>query len=255
MKNFIYLIILFPLLYSCQKYNKPPFDEKEKAIRSLPVSMKILVLDSLWDKRDSLSYLRLEQINKLLIKNNKNAPNWIGNFSNLRSIDISNSNHNFVYIPETIGKLQKLEIFDASENSINKIPNQLYSIKSLKVLDLDNNSLSELSENISSLSNLESLSLRSNNISYLPKSICQLSKLESFVLENTKIKELPKCLGKLPNIEWINISGTLLTKFPVEILQAPKLKTVHAKGLKLNNYKELKEICKQRNITFYYDEK
>ena len=75
------------------------------------------------------------------------------------------------------------------------------------------------------------------------------------VTKNGKVtKELPKCLGTLSNLDWINISGTQLTEFPIEILNAPKLNTIHALNLRLNNYKEVKEICKKRNITFYYDE-
>ena len=73
-------------------------------------------------------------------------------------------------------------------------------------------------------------------------------------LDNTKIKELPKCLGNLQNLDWIHISGTNITEFPVEILNAPKLSSVQAKGLKLNNYKEVKVICEKKKITFLYDE-
>lgn len=73
--KFLWLVLLLPLLFSCQKYNKAPFDEKEKAIRNFPETMDVLVLDSLWEKRDSLSYLRLKQINKILLKNSETTTN------------------------------------------------------------------------------------------------------------------------------------------------------------------------------------
>ena len=252
--KFLWLVLLLPLLFSCQKYNKAPFDEKEKAIRNFPEAMDVLVLDSLWQKRDSLSYLRLKKINKLLLKNSETIPNWVDRFNNLKWIIIANDENNFENIPESIGKLKTLEIFDVSENNISNMPETLYNISSLKVLDVDNNNISTISKKVSKLSNLESLSLRSNKINQLPTEICQLSKLESLILEDTKIETLPSCLGNLQNLDWLNVSGTQLTEFPIEILNAPKLETIDARRLKLKNYKEVKAICKEKNISFHYDE-
>lgn len=146
--KFLWLVLLLPLLFSCQKYNKAPFDEKEKAIRNFPETMDVLVLDSLWEKRDSLSYLRLKQINKILLKNSETMPNWMDRFNNLKWIIIANDKNNFENIPESIGKLKTLEIFDVSENNISKMPETLtlYNISSLKILDFDNNNISTISK-------------------------------------------------------------------------------------------------------------
>ena len=43
----ILIFIILPLLYSCQQYNKPPYDDKEKEIRKLPDSMKKINLQLL----------------------------------------------------------------------------------------------------------------------------------------------------------------------------------------------------------------
>lgn len=56
MKFLLYIILFSPFLVSCQeKYNHQPYDEKEKDIRMMPISQNEIVLDSIWDKRDSLS--------------------------------------------------------------------------------------------------------------------------------------------------------------------------------------------------------
>ena len=255
MKVFIKLLLFLPLLFSCQeKYNKPPYDDKEKEIRKLPDSMKILVLDSLWQKRDSLSYLKLQNVDKILIKDGKSIPDWIFRFKKLKWLIYNGENIKLLNIPNNIGKLRQLQNFNVSENSIENIPLNFYNIKSLKNIEVDNNNIHNISKSIKNLKYLESIEISNNPLSFIPKEICELPKLESLVLENTQIKELPKCLGTLQNLDWINVSGTQLTAFPVEILNAPKLKTIHAKNLKLKNYKEIEAICKKKHITFYYDE-
>lgn len=253
--KFLLLVLLFPLLYSCQKYNKPPFDEKEKAIRNFPNTIDVLVLDSLWKKRDSLSYLRLINVRNILIKNSDSIPNWIHHFNRFEILSTDNEERNKIYnLPNSIGKAKSLKQITLSNNKLKNLPSSFFSLSTLSYVNLDSNSIVNISNNIRNLKNLKSLHLSENPLVYIPEEICELPKLEALVLENTKITNLPKCLGNLQNLVWINVSGTHLTEFPIEILSAPKLETIHAKRLKLKNYKEVKAICEKKNITFYYDE-
>ncbi|QIY91081.1 leucine-rich repeat domain-containing protein [Chryseobacterium gallinarum] len=253
MKNLIYLFLLVPILYSCQKYNKPPYDNLERKLRVLPDTINTIPMDSLWYKRDSLTYLRFKNI-KLMYMEVDSIPNWIGSYNNLSFLSTTVSKHKFKVIPKSIGNLKKLTSLTLSNGEISIIPSELYNLISIQYFNIEDNNIKSIDKNINQLKKLKSLSLSDNPITTIPKEICELNNLESLVLENTKIKELPKCLGDLQYLNWINISGTRLEEFPIEILNAPKLETIHAKGLKLKNYKEVKAICKKRNITFYYDE-
>ncbi len=255
--KFLRFVFLIPALFSCQeKYNKEPFDEKEKAIRNFPDNMDVLVLDSLWQKRDSLSYLRLKSVKIILIQNSDIIPNWISNFNTLKTLNIENEyKRKIKIIPSSLGKLDKLKKITFSDNIITTLPQSFFYLKSLQYLNLDNNKIKDIPKSLEGLKSIEAISLMNNPIHTIPNQVCKLSKLQSIVLENTKIKDLPKCLGHLTNLEWINVSGTQLTEFPIEILNAPKLETIDAKRLKLKNCKEVKAICKKKNIKFHYDER
>ena len=257
MKVFIKLLLFLPLLFSCQeKFNKVPYDYKEENIRKFPVEeAKSMVLDSLWDKRDSNTYLRLKNLDIIMMKEVNYIPNWIGDFSKLKLLWIVNEkNKKIKSIPSNVGKLSNLIEFIATNNEIKVIPESFYNLKKLNKLEIGNNKIETISPLVGNLENLKSINLSDNPITNIPNEICELQKLEFLVLENTQIKELPKCLGTLQNLDWINVSGTQLTVFPVEILNAPKLDAIHAKNLKLKNYKEIEAICKKKHITFYYDE-
>ncbi|MCW3161519.1 leucine-rich repeat domain-containing protein [Chryseobacterium oryctis] len=254
--KFLWLVLLFPLLYSCQKYNNSPFDEKEKFLRQFPIEdTKTMVLDSLWDKRDSLTYLRLKNLRTIAMNEVNYIPNWIGEFNKVRIFLVVNEkNKKINKIPLTIGKLSNLVQFDIKNNMVSMLPNSFYDLTSLTYLDLRNNPIISIDNKISHFVNLESIRLDNTLISNLHIDFCKLQKLETLVLENTKIKELPSCLGNLQNLDWLNVSGTQLTEFPLEILNAPKLETIDARRLKLKNYKEVKAICNEKNISFHYDE-
>lgn len=248
------MLLLFPLLFACQKYNKPSYDNNEKKLRELSDTVTTIPLDNLWPKRDSLTYLKFKNI-KLMYMEIDSIPNWVGEYHNLTFLSTTVDKRKFKFIPKSIGNLRKLVTLNLSHGEIKDLPQELYTLKQLQSLYLDDNKISNISKNIGNMVELKSLHLRDNPIIFLPSEICMLYNLKSLILENTKIKILPKCIGNLPNLDWINISGTQLTEFPIEILNAPKLTTVDAKGLVLKNYKEVKSICEKKNITFYYDEK
>ena len=257
MKVIIKLLLFLPLLFSCQeKFNKEPYDHKEEVIRKFPVDKaKTMVLDSLWDKRDSLTYLRLKNLKTITMNEVTYIPNWIGDFSKLRIFWLINEkNKKIKTIPTSIGKLSNLIQFQISDNEVSSIPDTFYNLKNMDYLILNNNKISNLSSRIKNFQNLKIFDISDNPLTSLPKEICELQKLESLSLENTQIKELPKCMGNLQNVKVIGVSDTQITTFPVEILNAPKLIIIYAKNLKLKNYKEIEAVCKKKHITFYYDE-
>ena len=253
--KFLWLVLLLPLLFSCQKYNKAPFDDYEKKIRSYSIeNNKEITIDSLWQKRDSLSYTRLQNIEFIYIDNVSSLPKWIFNYKKLKSLRTTIKKSNLVDIPNQINKLEHLSNISINNTQIKSLPETLYKLKNIEGLTFEYNNIANISKNIGKLEQIKRVSFMGNPIKHIPIEICKLQKLESLVLANTKITELPKCLENLQNLDWIDISGTLITEFPIEILNAPKLDEIDAKGLKLKNYKEVKAICEKKKITFLYDE-
>lgn len=89
-------------------------------------------------------------------------------------------------IPDTtIGKLNKLEILDLSNNNITGLPSDLWSLGSLKNLNLSHNQISgSLPNNIGNFGLLESVDLSSNNFSgEIPAAISSLSSLRVLKLD------------------------------------------------------------------------
>jgi len=255
MKFLQYVFFIFPLLISCQQYEKQPYDKNEETLRAFPLSTTEIIFDSLWVKRDSLTYLRLENIRNLYLSDTDSIPSWISNFKHLKSIESFSGEKKITTIPKDIGENVNLTHIELPHNHITKIPSSLYDLKKLERLNLSDNNLKKIDAKIGNLKEIKIILLSDNqNLLNIPEEICNLSYLISLPINNTSISNLPTCLKNMKNIERINVSKTKMENFPIEFLSAPKLKTIHAKDLKLKNYKEIKSICEKRNITFYYDE-
>ena len=252
--KFLWLIFLLPLLYSCQKYSKAPYDEKEEKLRKYPDTLSHILIDSLWQKRDSLSYLRFKNVKQITLIESDSIPSWIINFQKTEVLYISNYKKRIKTIPKNIGKLSNLIQLDIPNNEIKILPSSFYSLKKLERLNLNNNSLTTIPEDIEKLSNLTVLLLENNKLEYLPTNICRIKKLKRLTINDNFIQNLPKCITFNLLIESISINNTRIKNIPLEVLQLPSLRNISAMGLKLDNYKEVKEICKKRNIAFYYDE-
>ena len=256
MKHFFYLIIFLPLLFSCQQnYNTKPYDEKEKILRELPISQNEIILDSLWMKRDSLTYLRFQNLKSLYTMNTDSIPSWISQFKQLRSLQSFNGRLKLKIIPNNIGALENLTHIELPDNEISELPVSFFTLKNLQRVNLSKNKLNGIDGRFNDLNRLKIFLLSDNKqITNLPDGLCSLTSLVNLPINETSISTLPNCIGKMNNLKDLDISNTLIKYFPIEILNAPKLETIDAKGLKLTNYKEVKAICEKKNISFHYDE-
>ena len=253
--KFLWLVLLLPLLFSCQKYNKAPFDEIEKKLRNTSNETTDIILDENWQKRDSLSYLRFKNVRNIYFKETDSIPNWIVNFKSLKSIESFPNKKKINYIPKHIGKLKQLTHIELPKNNISKIPHSLYLLKNLQRLNLIANKITEIDSSIDKLQEITIILLSDNiRLNFIPENICNLQNLKSLPLDGTSISYLPQCIKNMQNLERINISNSKIKNINKDILEAKNLKTINAKGIKLDNYKEVKEICEKRNIAFYYDE-
>lgn len=172
MKFLLYIILFFPLIISCQsKYNHEPFDEKEKELRKMPDTIKQLMIDSLWQKRDSVSYLRFKNVEMIVLTETDSIPAWITKFSELKVLYASNNRTKIKSIPKDIDKLSKLVQIDLPRNNINVLPPAFFNLKKIERINLSENSLINLSENINKFKNLRVLLVADNNIKEIPISI------------------------------------------------------------------------------------
>lgn len=249
------LLFLIPLLFSCQKYNQKPYDEREKILRELPLSQNEIILDSLWMKRDSLTYLRFQNLKSLYTMNTDSIPSWISQFKQLRSLQSFHGRVKIKIIPNNIGVLENLTHIELQDNEISELPVSFFTLKNLQRINLSKNKLNRIDGEFNNLNKLKILLLSDNKqITNLPDGICSLTSLVNLPINETSISTLPNCIGKMNNLRDLHISNTLVKDFPIEILNAPKLETIDAKGLQLTNYKEVKAICEKKNIRFHYDE-
>lgn len=102
--------------------------------------------------------------------------------STVTTLDVSGNNLTGS-LPSEIGKLENLEVLDASENNMTGIPAEIGKLSKLKVADFSNNDVTGLPMEIGNLEGLESLDLRGNpNLS-----VDDLSKIRSRI-PNTQIR-------------------------------------------------------------------
>lgn len=135
---------------------------------------------------------------------------------------------------EIIRKLQQNEIedliylkkLDLSFVDIEEMPESLGKLTKLESLYLINTKIKELPESLGKLTNLKWLDLSGTKIEELPESLGKLTNLESLELSVTKLKKLPYSLFQL-DLEYkfeesfwgygINLYQTQLTQMPISL--------------------------------------
>ncbi|GKC70719.1 leucine-rich repeat protein [Tanacetum coccineum] len=164
-------------------------------------------------------------------------PKSMGNFCNLRDIDLSINNFqniSLTYLLESLleCKSPHLESLTISYSRLSgTIPDSIGRLSMLEVLDFFHNQLNgSLPESIGRLSLLKGLYLSQNKIiGRLPDSIGQLSMLKELYLSNNQMNgSLPNSLGQLSKLEDLDFSSNFLTGV---ITETHFVKLVHLKYL------------------------
>lgn len=192
--------------------------------------------------------------------------NWssdIGNFINLRQIDLSYNNiisptqhgderfrplfvlpdefyelpqlevHLINSIPPKIGQLHSLRVLDLSFNErLATLPDELANLSNLEVLYYDGVTDGAIPEVIFQLSNLRELSItgRTSDIELLPATIENLTQLEILNLPENSIAELPPEISSLANLHTLDLNHNSLMNLPDVISQIPNLRVLNING-------------------------
>jgi TonB family protein len=146
----------------------------------------------------------------LVGKNLIAIPNNIGEFKNLKELDLENNK--IVSIPEEFGELTKLTSFFISRNLIKELPLSFSNLQSLKVLGLAKNDFIEFPPLLTKLRKLEALDLSNNKIKELPVEIIYLNNLKQLHLQNNELKSVPEELFKLKKLKRLHLEGNQLNE-------------------------------------------
>jgi Leucine-rich repeat (LRR) protein len=127
-------------------------------------------------------------------------------------------------LPESIGHLKALRRLEAEKNQLSTLPESIGNLAKLEHLSLYNNQLASLPENFGGMSNLLYLSLRYNQLSSsLPESFGKLASLEVLAMTKNQLSSLPNSFGQLSNLTKAEIKQNKLTSLPESIGNLQKL--------------------------------
>ncbi len=164
-------------------------------------------------------------------------PESLGDLTKLRVFDVA-FNKIKGQIPRSVTQLNRLEELRFGKNKLSgDIPEGIVNLGQLKVLDLFHNELSgKLPANVEKLQKLEVLSISDNSFSgRLPQGLGELKNLKRLELGNNQIEgDIPESISRLKNLKTIVFAENKFEgKFPSSILTLPNLKIVQ---LQRNNF-------------------
>lgn len=164
----------------------------------------------------------------LLIGEIQEIPAEIGRLIHLKRlyINVKESCGKSIVLPPEIGKLKKLEAFDAYGCNMVDLPEEFGELMNLKRVNLNHNNFTAFPKEILSLKKLESLAL-DFNFKNLPDEICDLVHLRFLYLPKADISCLPENIGALKELEVLCIWGTKVDRLPDSCRELKKIKSLY----------------------------
>ncbi|WP_338732042.1 leucine-rich repeat domain-containing protein [Mangrovimonas cancribranchiae] len=153
-------------------------------------------------KLTNLKHLWLYKYNSALL------PESIGELINLEKLIISDSEL-LSGLPESISKLNHLELISLDDNNLTTIPKPIFRVTSLKFLDVEGNQITKISKNIGNLTNLIRLDISNNNITKIPSEIGLLNTLYSLDIRGNPTIKLPKSMKNLSKLKKLILPKTI----------------------------------------------
>ncbi|PKI72912.1 hypothetical protein CRG98_006714 [Punica granatum] len=153
-------------------------------------------------------------------------PGEVGSLEAVDEIFLNGGHHNFTSLPESIGNLKSLLIFEVVNAYICQPPESIGRPRKVKRLSLKwCHRISLLPDMPGGTKSLVELDLSHTGITELPNSLGDLKKLEKLFLVACKIKKLPESLGCLRSLINLDMSLSVqLIKLPDSIGNLEELK-------------------------------
>jgi len=162
------------------------------------------------------------------------------------SIELDLDYNQLTTLPESIAKLQNLELLNLDHNQLIILPESIAKLQNLQTLFLSSNQLTTLPEGITKLQNLQMLTLDHNQLTTLPESITKLQYLHALGLSGNQLKTLPESIGKLQNLQTLDLTKNQLTTLPEGIDKLQNLQMLFLRGNQLATLPE--SIGKLQNL-------
>jgi len=182
-------------------------------------------------------------------------PSEIAKLNKLKSLGISKSK-SLKYLPKSIHKLKKLEMFYWEE-----VPNldvadtfkKFKNLKNIKRISCFGNQITEIPSEIEYLKNIERLDLSFNDLIAMPEQIGKLKKLKFIDLfSNKRMTALPKSIGKLKQLENLNLGNNQIKELPHELIKLENLKELYLTGnpISAEEQEKIKKLLPNTDIIF-----
>ena len=166
-------------------------------------------------------------------------PQEIGRLTQLQMFDFSYND--IGEIPKEIKYLTQLQTIICSFNQIRIIPKEIEYLTQLKTINFEHNQIQNIPKEIKHLTQLTVFFCSNNQINEIPNEISNLTKLQIFECDWNKIKYIPKEIGKITSLQTFNCSNNKIENIPIEISNLIQLKTLQCM---YNKIKEIpREIC------------
>lgn len=181
-------------------------------------------------KPNNSELLRLSKVESFTWDEDGKMPGSISYLTGLKVLNASRDSSHvglLKYLPDEVGKLDKLEILDLNGTNVSELPKSIGNMASLRRLDLSSTGVQELPESIGKLNQLQTLYLNRTPLQKLPESIGQLSNLRVLNLSRTQINRLPESIGDLGRLQSLYLAVSPIRELPESIGKLRELKELH----------------------------
>lgn len=127
-------------------------------------------------------------------------------------------------VPDSLGKLERLEILFLYDNRLTSLPESLGQMHMLGALFLFGNRLTSMPKSSGNLAALQALNLADNHLVSIPEAIRNLPGVKEISLANNKLTSLPDWIGDLTTLEGLVLYRNQLSSLPEALLKLGKLK-------------------------------
>lgn len=176
---------------------------------------------------------RLPNVKSAIIFNDEGDTNWeeLTNKISIEWLDFTGQP-----IPNSIGKLRRLNYLDLSHNEIERLPISFTQLTLLRVLIVKSNALWELPDDIGKLKNLEELDASNNQLKVLPESFGDLLSLKILGLRHNRLESLPESFGNISKLTVFDLSFNVgLRGLPTSFFNLRSLSYLNIFGTRIND--------------------
>lgn len=187
---------------------------------------------------EQFRYLKNLEVLDLAFQKYRSLPEWIGELTNLRSLNACNNEiaslppglfelkhleelkldyNKLSQLPAEIGQLKSLKKLSLSQNALKMIPDSIGELIRLEELDIIINAIESLPASLVNCSSLADLRVSGNTLVQLPEWIGEMKRLKLLLVQSCKLKELPASIGGLSSLEFLGAGYNLLTEIPATI--------------------------------------